>query len=178
MIKPIVRAIVALNSNVKREQLAAGFACGLLFALLPAGNLLWFLLFFATFFFKVNYAMQLLVALLLSPLRLLVGSALDELGWAILNAPFLRGAFTALYNAPIAPLTRFNNTIVMGGLVAGLALWLPAFLGMRSFVSVYRAKLAPKFHESKFYKAFQKLPLVGPVSKAARALSGTVGGSR
>jgi uncharacterized protein (TIGR03546 family) len=178
MIKTVVRAIVALNSNARREQVAAGFACGLLFALLPAGNLLWFLLFLATFFFKVNYAMQLLVALLLSPLRLVLGSALDALGWAVLNASFLQGFFTALYNAPIAPLTRFNNTIVMGGLVAGLALWIPAFFGMRAFVATYRAKIAPRFAESKLYKAFQKLPLVGPVTKAARALSGTVGGTR
>jgi uncharacterized protein (TIGR03546 family) len=178
MIKPIVRAIVALNSNVKREQLAAGFACGLLFALLPAGNLLWLALFVATFFFKLNYAMQVLVALILSPLRLLLGGALDQLGWAILGAPGLQGFFTALYNAPIAPLTRFNNTIVMGGLVAGLALWLPVFFAMRAFVSLYRAKLAPKFLESKFYKAFQKLPLIGPLTKATKALSGTVGGLR
>jgi uncharacterized protein (TIGR03546 family) len=175
MIKPIVRAIVALNTNVKREQLAAGFACGLLFALLPAGNLLWLALFIATFFFKVNYAMQLLAALVLSPLRLILGGALDSLGWAILNASFLRAPFTALYNAPIAPLTRFNNTIVMGGLVAGIALWLPAFFAMRAFVSFYRAKLAPKMTESKLYKAFQKLPLVGSVSKAAKALSGATG---
>jgi len=178
MLKTIARAVVALNSNQKREQLAAGFACGLLFALVPAGNLLWFVLFAATFFFKVNYAMQVLVALLLSPLRLVLGSALDALGWAILNADSLRGLFTTLYNAPIAPLTRFNNTIVMGGLVAGLALWLPAFFGMRSFVSFYRAELAPKFIESGFYKAFQRLPLVGSVSKAAKSLSGTVGGLR
>jgi uncharacterized protein (TIGR03546 family) len=175
MIKPIVRALVALNSNVKREQLAAGFACGLLFALLPAGNLLWLVLFVATFFFKINYAMQILAALLLSPLRFLFGPALDALGWAILNAPSLRAPFTALYNAPIAPLTRFNNTIVMGGLAAGLALWIPAFFAMRAFVSLYRAKLAPRIAESKLYKAFQKLPFVSSIAKAAKALSGAVG---
>jgi uncharacterized protein (TIGR03546 family) len=175
MIKMIVRALVALNSNVKREQIAAGFAFGLLFALLPAGNLLWLALFVATFFFKVNYALQVLVALVLSPFRLLLGSALDSLGWAILNAPLLRAPFTALYNAPIAPLTRFNNTMVMGGLAAGLVLWLPAFFAMRAFVSLYRTKLAPRIADSKLYKAFQKLPLVGSVTKATKALSGAVG---
>lgn len=175
MIKSIARALAALNSNVKREQIAAGFAFGLLFALLPAGNLLWLALFLLTFFLKLNYAMQVMAALLLSPLRALLGAGLDALGWAILNAPFLRGPFTALYNAPIAPLTRFNNTIVMGGLAAGLALWLPAFFAMRSFVGVYRAKLAPKIAESKFYKAFLKLPLVGSIAKAAKSLSGAAG---
>jgi uncharacterized protein (TIGR03546 family) len=175
MIKPIVRALVALNSNVKREQIAAGFAFGLLFALLPAGNLLWFLLFLMTFFLKVNYATQVLAALLLSPFRLLLGSILDSLGWAILNAPFLHAPFTSLYNAPIAPLTRFNNTIVMGGLVAGFVLWLPAFFAIRAFVSLYRTKLAPKIAESKLYKAFQKLPLVGSITKATKALSGAAG---
>jgi uncharacterized protein (TIGR03546 family) len=178
MIKSLARALAALNANVKREQLAAGFAFGVLFALLPAGNLLWLALFVATLFLKVNYAMQVLAALVLSPFRLLLGSALDALGWAVLNAPFLADPFTALYNAPIAPLTRFNNSVVMGGLVAGLALWIPLFLAMRAFVSLYRAKLGPRIAQSKLYKAFLKLPFVGTLAKAAKAVSGATGGLR
>ncbi|HOX32246.1 MAG TPA: TIGR03546 family protein [Spirochaetales bacterium] len=176
MIKAIARALAALNSNQKREQVAAGFAFGLLFALLPAGNLLWLLLFILTFFLKLNYAMQVLAALLLSPFRALLGGALDALGWAILGLPFLQAPFTALYNAPLAPLTRFNNSLVMGGLAAGLALWLPAFLAMRSFVSLYRAKLAPRVAGSRLYKAFLKLPILGSIAKATSALSGAAGG--
>jgi len=172
MIKSIVRAVMALNSNARREHVAAGFAFGLLFALMPAGNLLWFALYFLTLFLKVNYGTQLLATLLLGLARPLLGAPLDALGWAILHAPPLQGFFTALYNAPIAPLTRFYNTIVMGGLAAGLALWLPVFFGMRAFVSLYRAKIAPRIMRSKIYKAFVKLPLVGKLLGAAQAASG------
>jgi len=172
MIKSIARALVALNSNVHRNQIAAGFACGVLFALLPAGNLLWLGLFVLTFFLKLNYGMQLVVTVLLGLARPLLGAALDALGWAILGAPFLRPLFTTLYNLPIAPLTRFNNSIVMGGLAAGLLLWLPSFFAMRAFVSLYRARLAPKVAESRIYKAFMKLPLVGKIAKATETASG------
>jgi uncharacterized protein (TIGR03546 family) len=172
MIKAIVKALVALNSNVKKEQVAAGFACGFLLALVPAGNLLWLALFILSFFLKINYGMLLAATVLVKLLRVASAPALDAVGWAVLNIEALRPAYTALYNVPIAPLTRFNNTLVAGGLVVGAAFWLPLFFAMRAFVSVYRAKIAPKIAESKAYKAFLKLPLVrtvaGAVSSATR----------
>lgn len=172
MIKAIAKALVALNSNARKEQDAAGFACGVLLALVPAGNLLWFALFVLSFFFKINYGMLIGAMGLAKLLGFAFVPALDAAGWALLNMQALRPTYTILYNMPIAPLTRFNNTLVAGGLVVGLALWLPLFFGMRAFVSFYRSRLAPKIAESKAYKAFIKLPLVktlaGAVSSAAR----------
>ncbi len=166
MIKAIAKALVALNSNVRKEQIAAGFACGVLLALVPAGNLLWFALFVLTFFFKLNYGVQLLAACVVKVIALALIPLLDAVGWALLNLEGLRGAYTVLYNLPVAPLTRFNNTVVAGGLVVGLAAWIPLFFAMRAFVSVYRAKLAPRIAESKAYKAFLKLPLVNKLALA------------
>jgi len=171
MIKAIAKALIALNSNVRREQVAAGFASGVLLALVPAGNLLWIALFILLFFVKANYGMQLLAMGLLKLASPLFAPALDALGWAILNAPPLVPFFSTLYNMPVAPLTRFNNTLVAGGLAAGIVLWVPLFFAMRAFVSVYRAKIAPKIAETAAFKAFVKLPLVkaiaGAVSKAS-----------
>lgn len=172
MIKAIAKALVALNSNTRKEQIAAGFACGVLLAVVPAGNLLWFALFILTFFFKINYGMQLLAMVLVKLCRLAFIPLLDAVGWAVLNVEGLKPTYTYLYNLPVAPLTRFNNTIVAGGLIVGIALWVPLFFGMRAFVAAYRAKLAPRIAESKAYKAFLKLPLVkqlaGAVSQATR----------
>jgi uncharacterized protein (TIGR03546 family) len=166
MIKAIAKALIALNTNVRKEQIAAGFAWGILLALVPVGNILWFALFILTFFFKINSGMQLFTIVIVKLFRLALIPAIDAVGWALLNIGELRPTYTMLYNLPIAPLTRFNNTLVAGGLVIGIILWLPLFFAMRAFVVVYRAKIAPKIAESKVYKAFIKLPLVKKLQNA------------
>ena len=60
MIKAIAKLIVALNGNVKKSQLAAGFAWGLLLGLVPMGNFFWVVLFLVSFFFRHNHASKLL----------------------------------------------------------------------------------------------------------------------
>jgi len=166
MIKALARTIVALNTNVRKEHIASGFAWGLLLALVPAGNLIWILLFFVSFFLKNNHGTQLLTIALFKLVLPLAAPLLDALGYAILTAGALEGVFTNLYNLPLAPLTRFNNSLVMGGLAAGVLLWLPAFLAIRAAVPAYRNTLAPRINGSKAYKAFIKLPLVSSLAKA------------
>jgi uncharacterized protein (TIGR03546 family) len=175
MLKAIAKALIALNSNVRREQIAAGFACGVLLALVPAGNLLWFVLFALIIFFKINFGMLFAALGIFKLLQAPLSPGLDALGWYILNLQALRPAFTALYNVPIAPLTRFNNTIVAGGFVAGVILWLPLYFAARSSVTVYRTRLAPKIAESKAYKTFVKLPLVRTIVKALSAANEAAG---
>jgi len=171
-LKLIARFFAALNSNAKKEQIAAGIACGLLLGLVPVGNLLWIALFLLTFFFKIHYGMQMLAMALFKLLALPLAPLVDKLGWAVLNAPFLQPAFTSLADMPIAPLTRFNNTLVMGGLLVGIVLWVPAFFGFRSLVILYRKKLLPKLEQTKFYKAFMKLPGVAKLAGSVASISG------
>ncbi len=178
MIKAIAKTLVALNTNVRKEQIASGFAWGLLLALVPAGNLIWILLFVVSFFLKNNYGTQLLTIALFKLVAPLLGYPLDALGWLILNAPPLAGTFTTLYNLPLAPFTRFYNTLVMGGLAAGLVLWVPAFLLIRAAVPAYRNKLAPRITGSKAYQVFIKLPLVSSLVKALSSAADLAGAVR
>lgn len=173
-LKWIVKLFIALNSNVSKGQLAAGIASGFFLALLPAGNLLWVVLFVLVLCSKANSAMILVVTgvgKLLSPLW---ASGLDTLGWAILNMPTLRDFFIRISNLPIAPLTRFNNTIVMGGLLTGLLLWLPIFLISIGLVELYRRKLSTKIAQLRFVKWIYRLPLVNSLAKAVSAAARVV----
>jgi uncharacterized protein (TIGR03546 family) len=178
MIKALARTIVALNTNVRKEHIASGFAWGLLLALVPAGNLIWILLFFVSFFLKNNHGTQVLTIALFKLVLPLAAPLLDALGYAILTAGALEGVFTNLYNLPLAPLTRFNNSLVMGGLAAGVLLWLPAFLAIRAAVPAYRNTLAPRISGSKAYKAFIKLPLVSSLAKAISSAADLAGAVR
>lgn len=174
-LKLFARVFVALNSNTSGVQAAAGLASGFFLALLPAGNLIWILFFLALFFTKAHYGMAMVALAVGKLLAPLAAGPLDALGWAILNLPALRPAFAALYSLPIAPLTRFNNTLVMGGLAAGIVLWAPAFLAARAGVASYRGRLAPRIANSKLVAAAKRVPLLSALAKAVEAASNLAG---
>jgi uncharacterized protein (TIGR03546 family) len=177
MLKPIVKFIVALNGNLKKGQIAAGFSWGVLLGLVPAGNFFWILLFVVSFFFKHHHASKALVLAIIKLSMGFIDPFMDYLGWEILHIEALQPLFTALYNMPFVPLTRFNNTLVAGGLVGGLALWLPVFFLICALVPLYRNKAAPKIRNSKLVKAVKKLPLISTLSKAVAAAGGSsIGG--
>jgi uncharacterized protein (TIGR03546 family) len=168
MIKPIAKFIVALNGNVKGSHIAAGFAWGLLLALVPVG-LIWGVLFIFSFlFFKNNHAAKVLILAVVKLLGPLTAPSLDMLGWEILHIEAARPFFTTLYNMPLAPFTRFYNTLVAGGLAAGVVLWLPVFFLGRGLVFAYRNTLAPKIRQSKLVKGIKEIPLISSLLNAVK----------
>ncbi|MDL2228636.1 TIGR03546 family protein [Treponema sp. OttesenSCG-928-L16] len=171
MIKPIAKLIIALNGNVKRSQIAAGFAWGLLLGLVPVNSLIWFVLFIVSFFFKHNHASKLLVLAIVKLLGSLLGPALDWLGWEILHIEALAPMFTVWYNLPLVPFTRFYNTLVAGGLCAGVLLWVPVYFLVRALVPVYRNHLVPKIKSTKFFKALAKFPLISKIGNAVSSMA-------
>ncbi|MDR0623106.1 MAG: TIGR03546 family protein [Treponema sp.] len=166
MIKTIAQLIVALNGNVKKSQLAAGFAWGVLLALVPLGNIFWIALFVVSFFFKHNHASKVLVMAVLKLLSPLFAPLIDILGWEILHIDALRPLFTSLYNMPFVPFTRFNNTLVAGGLAGGIILWLPVFFLFMALIPLYRNTIAPKIRNLRIFKIVAKIPFISSISKA------------
>jgi uncharacterized protein (TIGR03546 family) len=75
------------------------------------------------------------------------------LGYNLLvNVEGLRGLWTTLYNTPLVPFTRFNNTVVMGSLVISIGLLLPVYFLSKKLVISYREKLEPKVQKMKWVK--------------------------
>ena len=70
--------------------------------------------------------------------------ATESLGYVILTLKPLGGLFASFYNTPFVGLTRFNNTMVMGGLAMGIISYVPMYALARAFVIWYRKKLQPK----------------------------------
>jgi uncharacterized protein (TIGR03546 family) len=170
VLRGIVKLAVALNSNRGEGEVAAGVAFGLLLALIPAGNLLWLVLLLATLLLKVNLAVELLFLAVFKLAVPLVDPLLDRLGLAVLTAPALRPPYVALYNMPVVPFTRFNNSLVAGGFLAGIAAWLPVYLLFRALVRLYRSRIKDKIENSKLYKGFTKLPLVSRIVRLAAGI--------
>lgn len=164
----IARIIASLNANRRAGEIAAGVAMGVLLALMPGMNLLWLVIFLATVFLKLNLGVELLILAVLKPLAPLADPWLHSLGLTLLTMGGLQEFFTALYNVPLLPFSRFNNTVVMGALVAGILAWVPLFLLTRVVVRIYRKRIHPRLAESKVVQAFQRIPIVSKLINLTR----------
>ena len=170
MIKVVAKLVVALNSNIKKGQIAAGIAWGLLLSLIPAGNFFWIVLFLFSFFFNHHHGLKLGFMVLFKLLSPLYAPLLDLLGWGILHIDALQPLFTSMYNMPFVPFTKFNNTLVAGGLVAGIILFVPAYFLFLPLIRLYRDTLSPKIRNSKIVKAVTKFPFFSAIEKAISSM--------
>jgi len=161
----LAKILAALNANTRPGEIGAAVAYAFLLALIPAGNLLWFILFFLSFFLKINNALFFVFLAVFAWVSAAVGGLTDLLGYTVLNLDALRGLFTVWANTPIVPWTAFNHTQVMGGFLAGLILFAPLSILFGWLVRLWRTSLREKLFQSKPVQAFLKWPLVNVLSK-------------
>lgn len=153
--------IQILRSGQTPRQIAGGFALGSMVGLMPFFTLQGLLLWLVILLFDVNLSAAILSATLFTLVAYLFDPVFHALGYFVLtDISALQGLWTSLYNAPIAPLTRFNNTVVLGSLLCGLVLFLPIYFGMRRFVLAYRAHLHTRIEKWKIYQVISKSTLV------------------
>ena len=126
LLKLIQSIIKTLHSDGTPGQVGAGIALGAALGLTPL--------------------LEVHNLLVFSLILLLIGSAL-------LETPSLRPVRTSLYNTPLVPYTNFNNTIVLGSVVAWLVLLVPIYFAAKVGVARYRATIGERVKQSKFYKA-------------------------
>ena len=153
LLKLVQSLIKALHSEGTPGQLAAGLALGSILGLTPLWNLHNAIVFTLIVVLNVSFPGALLGWALFVPVGFLLDPAFDWIGRTLLlETPALRPLWTALYNAPVVPLTSFNNTVVLGSVVFALALWLPLFFASRWGVVRYRATVAERLKRSALYR--------------------------
>ena len=153
--------IQILRSGQTPRQIAAGFALGSMIGLMPFLTLQGLFLWLVILIFDVNLSAALLSATLFALVAYLLDPLFHALGYFFLtDIAVLRRLWTSLYNAPIAPLTRFYNTVVLGSLLCSVLLFVPVYLGMKRFVLAYRAHLHTKIEKWKVYQVISKSSLV------------------
>ncbi len=165
------KVFVAINSNRKTSQIALAISFAFVLALIPKTNLFWVSLFILTFFLKLNQAVEMVFIAVFSLLLGFLDKFLDRIGYAILTIPSLGDFFTKLFNSPFFYLTKYYNSLVMGGLVVGLAMFVPIYFLAKYLVDIYRDKVREKIANNKFVKAVTKQPiLVGIKNKFSSAV--------
>jgi len=153
LLKLIQSLFGALHSEGTPGQLAAGIAVGSILGLTPLVNLPNAVVFAALVLLNVSFAGGMLGWAVFVPIGFLLDPLFDWIGHALLFTPSLTPLWTSLYNVPIVPLTNFNNTVVLGSLVFAVLFAIPLFLAARYGVVRYRATIAGRVAQSKWYRA-------------------------
>ena len=170
MIRLVAKVLVVLNSNTRPLQIGAAVAIGLLLALLPAANLIFAAVVLILFVVRVQLGVAIASAVAFSLIVPAFDSLLNRLGTWILTLPSLVGFFTSLYATPVVPLTRFNNTLVAGGLVAGVVLFVPVALLSILLANLYRKHIHARIANSKLVQAIKAAPWARKIAGAMQSM--------
>jgi uncharacterized protein (TIGR03546 family) len=159
ILKQLFGFIKLLNSDTGTNQIAAGIACGFILGMTPSLSLHSLLLFICMLIFRVQIGAAFLAAFFFKFVAYLLDPVFHQVGSMVLEMESLRAIFITLYNMPIIPFTRFNNTLVMGSGVVSIMLFPVVFILGRMLVVKYRKAVVDRFKETKIWKWIQATSL-------------------
>jgi len=169
MISQVFSLITFIMSNDSPKQIGWAIAIAFLFALMPGFNLIHLAILLIVYLFMVHLPSFFIFSLIFKIINFQIVIWAHNLGLYLLKMEALNGIWTTLYNTPIFPFTKFNNTAVLGGLILGVFLLYPIQLlsvkGILLYREKYQAKVNAFFEKiwivkvikaSNFYKLFLK----------------------
>ncbi len=163
-LKPIRLFAKALVVDATPKQMALGCALGIAIGLVPKGNLIAIALMVVLGALRVNLAVGVLTAFCVSWMGIFIDPFSHQIGLEVLNHDSLKNFWTELYNLPFVPWTRFNNTVVMGSTVLGLALVLPVYWATQPLFAKYTPKWGDKVARFKVVQVLQGTELTSKLN--------------
>ncbi|QDK38786.1 TIGR03546 family protein [Bdellovibrio sp. NC01] len=154
ILKQIFNFLKLLNSDTDTTPLAYGLSLGLILGFAPFFSIQTFIVLMIIFVFRVQLGAAFLSAFFFKFIAFLFDYPAHLLGKSVLEAEPLRPLFVTMYNVPFVPMTRFNNSIVMGSMIVSIILFPFAFYGFKTMIRAYRAAVVARFKGTKFWKAF------------------------
>ncbi len=165
----IAKIIKILSSEESPNQIAFGFAMGMIIGLTPFWTLHNIVLIFLIIILRVNLGASLFAWALFSGLAYLFDPLFHSFGYYLLvDVESLHGLWTTLYNFPIIALSHYNNTVVMGSFISALIIFIPLYFAVKYFVIAYRTHLYEKFQKLKIVKAVKAGKLYNIYEKVKR----------
>jgi uncharacterized protein (TIGR03546 family) len=170
MLRLLAKLLKVLNSETEPGQISIALCLGMIAGLTPLispHNLIVLLL---ALVLRVNLSSFILGTLFFSGVAYAMDPAFHTIGFKVLKAQALEGLFTSMYNNPLIRLTRFNNTILMGSLLASLAAFIPVAFLLNFLIRKYRehvlewirkTRIAQLVTGSKLYDIYQRVKILG-----------------
>jgi uncharacterized protein (TIGR03546 family) len=145
-IKLLTNFIKIMREGQTPNQVAGGFALGMIVGISPTLTLQGIAIWFIIFVLDVNLSAALLAFTVFALIAFLADPLFHALGYFLLvDVDALRG---------------FYNTVVMGTFVSGLILFFPVFYGMKRFVIAYRSTIGARVEKWKIYQVLKRNALV------------------
>ncbi|MFQ5751046.1 MAG: TIGR03546 family protein [bacterium] len=155
-LKFVSKFIKVLRSGESPPLIAGGFTLGFVVGLTPFWTLQNVVILVIAILTKINLAAVFFSVFLFSFVAYLFDPIFHDLGFLVLTKiESIKALWTAIYNWPIAPFTRFYNTVVMGSLLTALVLAVPIYLLTKNGIIAYRKSWAEKFEKSKIVKVIK-----------------------
>lgn len=155
-LKFLSKLIMTLREGASPAQIAGGFTLGMFLGLMPFFNLYSLMVFLTILLLNVNFSMAILAWSCFGLFSFALDSIFHNIGYYLLvEVTALKAFWTTLYNIPLFPFTRFNNTVVLGSFMVALTLSIPLFLLTRISVIAYREKLETKIKKLKIVTFIQ-----------------------
>ncbi|HEY6010931.1 MAG TPA: TIGR03546 family protein [Nitrospirota bacterium] len=166
MLSMIAKLLKVLNSEADPFQISVALGLSMITGFLPMFTPLNLVILLLVLVLRVNISSYLLGAAFFSGIAWFLDPLFHHIGFAVLTAGALEGPWTAFYNTVIGRLQKFNNSVVMGGVVFSLVFFLPLVLVMNMAIRRYRqhvlvwvkkSRLMQIITASKFYSLYEKL---------------------
>lgn len=164
MLKAIAKLLGAISSNTRPGAIAHAVSCGVLLGFMPKDNLLWYILFIFILFMNIQRGAYALSILLGAALTVFLDPLFDSVGYSILTVESVKPYYASLLDIPFVAFTKFNNTVVMGSFVCGVAAYIPLYVLARLFVWAWRKYLAEKVRKLKIAAVLKNIPFVEKIA--------------
>lgn len=159
ILKQLFSFFKLLNSETGHHSLAAGVAAGFILGMTPMLSIQSLLVFLCIFLFRIQMGAALLAAFFFAFVAWILDPTFHAIGSSVLEMPALQGLFTQMYNVPFIPLTRFNNSIVMGSAILTIILSPVVYVMSLYLIVKYRTAVVARFKETRFWKAVKATSL-------------------
>ncbi len=159
ILKQIFNFLKILNSETGTNQLAAGVAAGFILGMSPLLSLQGLLLIIVILVFRIQIGAAFTSAFFFAFIAWLLDPIFNQIGTTFLQLDSLKSLWTLLYNMPLIPFTRFNNTIVMGSGITAIVLSPLIFILAKVLIKKYRVVFVERFKETKVWKIVKSTTL-------------------
>jgi len=152
MFSQLFKFIRLLSSDVSPLQLSSAIALAMIAGLTPVLSLHNLIVLFLVFILRVNFSAFVLAWAVFSVLAYLLDPLFNQLGEYLLLNPDLKVFWTSLYNMPLARISGFNNTLLLGSFVFSMALFIPVLILFKFLIVRYRKYIVERFKQSRLFR--------------------------
>lgn len=166
MLTMIAKLLKILNSEADPSQISLAFGFSLVSGFLVFLSPLNAMVLLIVLLLRVNLSAYLLGTAFFSGISYFLDPLFHRIGLAALTSGNLEAFWTMLYQSTLWRIQRFNNSVVMGGIIVSLLCFFPLVLSSNLLIRKYRdhvliwvrkTRLMQLFTASKLYSLYEKL---------------------